>query len=105
MTYVGKEDGMEDLNHINRHQHRMMINNRQNGSFTGITNVIAFDEGEVILETDMGMLSIKGEGLHVKRLDLEKGEVDLNGRMDSFFYSEQKGFAAKGESFWGRLFR
>ena len=96
---------MEDLNAINARYHKMIINNRKSGTLTGITDVIAFDEAEVILETDMGMLSIKGEGLHVKRLDLEKGEVDLNGRMDSFFYSEQKGFAAKGESFWGRLFR
>lgn len=105
MTFVGKEDEMEDLNHINRHQHRMMINNRQNGSFTGITNVIAFDEGEVILETEMGTLSIKGEGLQIKRLDLDKKEADIEGRMDSFGYSEKKGFGAKGESFWSRLFR
>ena len=96
---------MEDLNHINRQQHRMMINNRRSGAFTGVTNVVAFDEGEIILETDMGTLSIKGEGLQIKRLDLDKKEADLEGRMDSFFYSEQKGFAAKGESFWGRLFR
>lgn len=96
---------MEDLNHINRQQHRMMINNRRSGAFTGVTNVVAFDEGEIILETDMGTLSIKGEGLQIKRLDLDKKEADLEGRMDSFFYSEKKGFGAKGESFWSRLFR
>jgi len=96
---------MEDLNATSRRQHKMTVSNRKMGTLTGITDVIAFDEAEVVLETDMGMLSIKGEGLHVKRLDLEKGEVDLEGRMDSFFYSEQKGFAAKGESFWSGLFR
>ena len=96
---------MEDLNHINRQQHRMMINNRRSGAFTGVTNVVAFDEGEIILETDMGTLSIKGEGLQIKRLDLDKKEADLEGRMDSFCYSEKKGFGAKGESFWSRLFR
>ena len=96
---------MEDLNVTSRHQHKMMIQNRKDGALTGIMDVVSFDEAEVILETDMGSLSIKGEGLHIKRLDLEKGEVDLNGRMDSFVYSEQKGFAAKGESFLSRLFR
>ena len=96
---------MEDLNSINKHQHKMAINNRKSGSLTGIIDVIAFDEGEVILETDMGILAIKGQGLHVKRLDLERGEVDMEGRMDSFFYSEQKSFAAKSESFFERLFR
>ena len=96
---------MEDLNHINRQQHRMMINNRKSGAFTGVKNVIAFDEGEVILETDMGILIIKGQGLHVKRLNLENGEVDLEGRMDSFFYSEQKGSIDRRESFLARLFK
>ena len=96
---------MEDLNHINRQQHRMMINNRRSGAFTGVTNVVTFDEGEIILETDMGTLSIKGEGLQIKRLDLDKKEADLEGRMDSFCYSEKKGLGAKGESFWSRLFR
>lgn len=96
---------MEDLNSINKRQHKMAVNNRKSCSLTGVIDVIAFDEGEVILETDMGVLVIKGHDLHVKRLDLEKGEVDIDGRMDSFFYSEQRNSSAKGESFLGRLFR
>ena len=96
---------MEDLNNINKRLHKMVINNRKNGSLTGVKDVIAFDEGEVILETDMGLLVIKGQGLHVKRLNLENGEVDLDGRMDSFFYSEQKGTVGKKESFLVRLFK
>ena len=96
---------MEDLNSIGKRQHKMAVQNRKSCSLTGVADVIAFDEGEVILETDMGVLVIKGHELHVKRLDLEKGEVDLDGRMDSFFYSEQRNSAAKGESFLGRLFR
>ena len=96
---------MEDLNSIGKRQHKMAINNRKSCSLTGVTDVIAFDEGEVILETDMGVLIVKGHELHVKRLDLEKGEVDIEGRMDSFFYSEQRNSAAKGESFLSRLFR
>ena len=35
----------------------------------------------------------------------EKKEADLEGHMDSFFYSEKKGFGARGDSFWSRLFR
>lgn len=96
---------MEDLNSINKRQQKMTVNNRKNCSLTGIIDVIAFDEGEVILETDLGVLVVKGHELHVKRLDLEKGEVDIDGRMDSFFYSEQRNSAAKGESLLGRLFK
>ena len=96
---------MEDLNSINRRQHKMTVTNRKGGSLTGVKDVIAFDEGEVILETDMGVLMIKGNGLHVKRLNLENGEVDLEGRMDSFFYSEAKGSQSRSESFLTRLFK
>lgn len=96
---------MEDLNSGNRHQHKMTMMNRKNCSLSGVLDVIAFDENEVILETDMGMLMMKGQGLHVKRLTLEQGEVELEGKLDSFLYSETKSLAAKGESFLVRLFK
>lgn len=96
---------MEELNSINKRQHKMIINNRKMGSLTGVKDVIAFDEGEVILETDQGILMIKGHDLHVKRLNLENGEVDLEGRMDSFFYSETKGSSDRNDSFLARLFK
>lgn len=96
---------MEELNNINKRQHKMVVNNRKTGSLTGVKDVIAFDEGEVILETDMGVLVIKGQDLHVKRLNLENGEVDLEGQMDSFFYSGQKASLGRNESFLTRLFK
>ena len=96
---------MEDLNSGNKRQHKMSMVNRKSCSLTGVVDVIAFDENEVILETDQGILMIRGHGIHVKRLTLEQGEVELEGKMDSFLYSEQKSLTAKGESFLGRLFK
>ena len=52
-----------------------------------------------------GMLMIRGQELHMNRLTLEKGEVDIEGKIDSFVYSEQKGENGKDTSFLGRLFR
>ena len=48
---------------------------------------------------------IKGNELHVSRLSLDKGEVDVDGRIDSFTYSENAGYGAKGESLLARLFK
>jgi len=67
--------------------------------------VLSFDEREVILETEQGMLMMKGSGLHVSRLTLDKGEVDVEGKIDSFTYSEQASMAAKSESLLTRLFK
>ena len=48
---------------------------------------------------------IKGTELHVSRLSLDKGEVDVDGRIDSFTYSETAGYSAKGESLLAKLFK
>lgn len=72
---------------------------------TGVSDVLSFDVNEIILETDQGMLMIKGKDLHVNRLTLEKGEVDIEGKVDSFTYSEQIGTGNKGESLLARLFK
>ena len=56
--------------------HRIVLNNRNQGNLTGILDVISFDENTIVLDTDMGLLTIKGKDLHVNRLSLEKGEID-----------------------------
>ena len=84
--------------------HKVSVINRQNASFLGVTDVLSFDETEVVLETTQGQLMIKGKGLHVNRLTLEKGEVDLMGKIDSMTYSDRIS-SKNGESLLGRLFR
>ena len=48
---------------------------------------IVTDLSEIILDTDQGLLMIKGINLHVKKLLVEKGEVEITGKIDSFLYS------------------
>lgn len=96
---------MEELNNAGKRAHKMVLSNRRTCNLTGVNDVLSFDVNEIILETDLGMLMIKGNELHVNRLTLEKGEVDIEGRVDSFTYSEQLGTANKGESLLTRLFR
>ena len=86
-------------------QHRVILTNRGTCALNGISDILSFDVNEILLETEMGMLMIRGIDLHVNRLTLEKGEVDIEGKVDSLVYSEQAGEAPKGESFFGRLFR
>ncbi len=96
---------MEDLTNVNKRAHKLILNNRRSCNLTGVNDVLSFDENEIILETDQGMLMIKGNELHVNRLTLDKGEVDIDGRIDSFTYSEQSGMGAKGESLLSRLLK
>lgn len=89
----------------NRGTHKLSFLNRHSGSITGVTDVISFGISEVLLETELGMLQIKGADLHLNRLSLEKGEIDLEGRIDSIQYSEISDFKKGGESLLNRLFR
>lgn len=88
-----------------RKTHKMIISNRKSGVLNGVIDVLSFDVGEILLETELGMLMIKGADLHVKRLTLEKGEIDIEGRIDSLTYSDVKTASKQGESLLGRLFK
>ena len=86
--------------------HKLVVNNRKTSLVTGVLDVLSFDLNEILLETEQGMLMIRGSELHVSRLTLEKGEVDIDGRIDSLTYSEQTASAgSKAESLLSRLFR
>ena len=84
---------------------KMVLSNRKNGVLNGVIDVLSFDVGEILLETELGMLMIKGSDLHVSRLTLEKGEVDIEGRIDSLVYSDVKKASKQAESLLGRLFK
>jgi len=86
-------------------QHRVILTNRGTCALNGISDILSFDVNEILLETEMGMLMIRGNELHVNRLTLDKGEVDIDGRIDSLVYSDTAASGEKQESFLGRLFR
>lgn len=86
--------------------HKLVVNNRKTSMVTGVLDVLSFDLGEILLETEQGILSVKGTDLHVNRLNVEKGEVDLAGEIDSLTYSGMKQKPGKsGDGFFGKLFK
>lgn len=85
--------------------HKITLNNRKTGNFTGVLDVISFDISEILLETEQGMLNVKGKDLHVNRLNLEKGEVDIEGNIDAFSYSQIPSSIKKQEGFLGKIFK
>ena len=85
-------------------RHDLNMYDRKRASVTGVKEVISFDSNEILLETTRGTLAFEGEGLHVKRLTLEKGEVDLEGEIRELKYSDSHSVKDAG-SFLGKLFR
>lgn len=100
---IWKGGKMEEVR--NSKVHKLTLNNRGNGVVTGVQAVISFDLNEILLETTEGVLLIKGSDLNVTKLTLEKGEVEIDGKVDSFTYSDLKP-GLKGENgLLNRLFK
>ena len=84
--------------------HKLSMIGRKALTLTGVKEVVSFDAKEVILDTVQGVLLLRGDELNVTRLLVEKGEVDLDGRIDSLVYTERRNGAKRSESFAKRLF-
>ena len=92
---------MEERQLVKPQNHRLVINNRKTGTVTGVLDVLSFD----LNETEQGMLMVKGTDMHVNRLNLEKGEVDLAGNIDNISYSDSHSGVKAGENLLSKLFR
>ena len=80
-------------------KHSLTLKNREGVTVDGVLEVVSFDEGQVVLKTCLGTLTVEGEGLHVQKLLLDCGEVSLCGKIVGLFYSE------RGDGERGGLFR
>lgn len=94
---------MEDRNH--EKSHRLSLGNRRSGSLTGIRKVISFDPEMVVLETEQGNLTVKGHEMHVTRLDVDKGELEFSGTVDSMTYSEPRSAGHVTSGILKRMFK
>lgn len=82
--------------------HTVTVDNRESITITGVNDVLSFDEETITAETELGSIMVKGEALHVTRLDLERGLLSVEGEITSFEYSE--GTLKKG-SFLSHIFK
>lgn len=64
------------------------MDQRQSLTLSGVTGVDSFDEAQVELITLGGALTVRGEGLNMERLDLDRGEVAVTGRVDAIEYTD-----------------
>lgn len=81
---------MADKEVAARAAHNVIMENRRSLSLSGVRDVDSFDEQSVVVVTDLGELTVRGEQLHISRFDQETGELDMNGAIDELAYSEMK---------------
>ena len=89
-------------------EYKISMINRKNVIIEGVENVETFDDEEIIMETNMGLLLLKGQNLHIVQLNLEEGTMIVEGYCKSLDYTDDKsakGFKDKGKGFLQRILR
>lgn len=86
--------------------HEVNVINRERLLAKGVLHVNSFDDEEVVLDTEMGTLTIRGEDLHIKELSLEQGSFSVEGLIVGLQYSSgrTKG-KGKNKGIWDKLLK
>lgn len=84
--------------------HEIKVTDRNIMSFSGIKKINSFDNEEFLMESNMGMILLKGEKLEIIKLDTHDGNVKIKGKINSFTYIESVK-KTKDESLLAKLFK
>ena len=82
----------------------LILENRGKLSISGVLDVFSFDDQVVILETELGLLTVKGENLRINKLSIDTSEVVVEGNIFSLAYSDKE-MEKKGGSLLGKIFK
>lgn len=83
----------------------LILENREKLSISGVLDVLSFDDQIVMVETELGLLTIKGENLRINKLSLDTSEVIVEGDINSLNYSEKDLNKDKGGGFISKIFK
>ena len=83
----------------------LILENRQKLSVSGVADVLSFDDQVVIIETELGLLTVKGENLRIKKLSIDTSEVIVEGDISSMNYSDQKSSEKSKGSLISKIFK
>ena len=82
----------------------LVLENREKLSISGVLDVLSFDDQVVIVETELGLLNVKGDNLRINKLSIDTSEVVVEGEICNLAYSE-KNLDKKGGSLLGKIFK
>lgn len=91
-----------ELGRLRARAHSIHIDNRMRTSITGVMDVLSFNEQEVMLMTEAGGLNIVGSALHLSRLNLEDGQICIEGELLALDYESNEG---ERRGLFGKVFR
>lgn len=82
----------------------LILENRERLSISGVIDVESFNDESVIVDTELGVLIVRGVDLHINKLNIDSSELSIEGDITSCEYSERDGSRSKG-GFFARMFK
>ena len=97
---------MEDKNQYKQNGNivqNIILENREKLTVTGVIDVLSFDDQIIIIETELGLLTIKGEDLRINKLTLDNSEIIVEGKIFNLSYSEDN--KKTNQNLFGKIFK
>ena len=83
----------------------LILENREKLSVSGVIDVESFNDESIIVDTELGVLVVKGVDLHINKLNIDSSELGIEGEIISCEYSDREGPRNKGGGFFARMFK
>ena len=96
---------IEDTNKSKNVIQNIILESREKLNISGVLDVLSFDDQIVIVETELGLLTIKGENLKINKLNIDTSEVILDGFIFNLTYSNSETIKKNASSFISKIFK
>lgn len=96
---------MEDFKNSNNKFQNIILENREKLNVTGIVDIFSFDDQIIIMETELGMLTIKGDNLKINKLSIDTSDFIVEGKISSLAYSDSDIGTKKSKNLLGKIFK
>jgi len=94
---------IEEKKQVSKSGHNFLLENREKMSVSGVNDVDIFNPDMIVVQTEMGMLTVKGADLHINKLNLEASELIIEGEIASCIYSDKP--VNTGSSLLSKIFK
>lgn len=94
---------MPSTNNNDKSRHNLSLKNRKELKIEGVKEVISYNDSKIHLQTNMGILNIKGENLNIQKLNLEETNLIIKGNINILEYSKQD--TEKAKNIFKRIFK
>ena len=90
----------EEIPKTRAKEHKVEMLGRASLAVTGVEDVESFDDMEIVMNTSQGNLIVRGSGLHIGKINLDVGEIKVEGVINDLSYEE----ISTAGSFFSKLF-